>query len=242
MNPTRVDVLGLPVDALDVEGLLARVAELVTARRAARVAYLNAHVLDVALRHDEVAAFLKRADVVYCDGEGIRVAAGLLGHSLPTRMTGADWIHDLAARAAHEGWRIAWIGGRPGVCARACEVLRAAHPSLDLLPEHGFHDDEEALLARVAEWSPDIVLLGMGTPTQERFVLRNAARLQAPVTWVVGAVADVVSGDVPRGPRWLYTRQEWLARLLVDPRRLWRRYLIGNARVAVKVLRARGRR
>jgi len=249
----RIDVLGVPVDVLTRDALLARVGEWLSATppvRARVVAYLNVHVLDTALRVPSLARFLREeADLVYCDGDGIRHAARLLaaagagGGALPERMTGADWIDSLAARAAREGWRLAWIGGyaggaEGGTAGRAARALRRAHPGLQLHAEHGFHVDEDALLERVRAFAPDLVLVGMGTPAQEGFVERNAATLGARVVWTVGALAELVAGDVPRGPRWLHRRQEWLARLLVNPRRTWRRYTLGNARVAGRIARA----
>ncbi|MFH1467347.1 MAG: WecB/TagA/CpsF family glycosyltransferase [Pseudomonadota bacterium] len=195
---------------------------------------MNVHVLDRCAHHPDLVAFLRGIELCYCDGKGVILAARILGERLPERMTGADWIWDLAARA--EGrWRIAWIGGEEGVTAAAAAVLRQRHPGLEIVPFHGYHPKEgpgnDALIAAINAAGADLVLVGMGTPAQERWVAANRGRLQAPVVWCLGATADFISGRVSRGPRWLYDRQEWLARLLVDPRRLWRRYLLGNARV-----------
>lgn len=224
----QVDVLGVGVDSLDRAGLLDAVARLVEARGRAVVAYANVHVLNVAARDERLRAFLNAADLCYCDGEGVRLGARVLGERLPERMTGADWIWDFAARA--EGrWRVAWIGGEPGVTEAAAAKLRERHPGLEVLAEHGFHEAWAPVVARVNAWRPDIVLVGMGTPTQERWAEDWRPRLDAPVLWVLGATADFVSGKVDRGPAWLHTRQEWLARLVTEPRRLWRRYLVGNA-------------
>lgn len=237
--PERLDLLGVPVDVLTRAALLDRVGALVDAGRPATVGYVNVHVLDQCARHPDLAAFLRGLDLCYCDGKGVVLAARVLGGHLPERMTGADWIWDLAARA--EGrWRLAWVGGEPGVTEAAARALRARHPGLSIEAHHGYHPKEgpgnEALIAALNAAGADIVLVGMGTPTQERWVAANRAALLAPVVWCLGATADFVSGRVSRGPRWLYQRQEWLARLLVDPRRLWRRYLLGNARVMGRAL------
>ncbi len=233
-RPARVRLLGLPLDVLDRVGLIDAVAALSSdpPPGGATVAYLNIHVANEAARHPALQRFLQGAELCYCDGEGVRLGARLLGHRLPARMTGADWIHDLAARAAADGWRIAWIGGAPGVTAAAAATLQRQNPGLSVHTEHGFHDKDgpanDALIDRVNAADPRIVLVGMGTPLQEQWVAQNRARLRAPVVWVLGATADFLSGAVPRGPAFLYNRQEWLARLLTDPRRLWRRYLVGN--------------
>jgi N-acetylglucosaminyldiphosphoundecaprenol N-acetyl-beta-D-mannosaminyltransferase len=239
-----VTIQGIDVAPLTVAGLLDRIAALIHSNRRATVAYVNVHVLNEAARHPDLTAFLAGADVCYADGNGVVLAARLLGQALPGRMTGADWIHDLAARAATDGWRLGWIGGAPGVTQAAAGVLEAAHPGVQFVwLEHGFHEKSgpanDAVLQSLAEARPDVLLVGMGTPTQERWVAENRDRMECPVVWCVGATADFVSGTVNRGPRVLYENQEWLARLLVDPKRLWRRFLVGNPRFFARVLRTR---
>lgn len=241
-RPGRVEVLGVGVDPVDRAGLLDAVGRLVAARGRATVAYVNVHVLDVAHRDDGLRRFLQAADLVYCDGGGVVLGARILGKDLPERMTGADWIWDLAARAEAAGWRIYWMGGEPGVAAEAARRLRERHPALAIAAEHGFHADAGPVVAAMNAFAPDIVLVGMGTPLQERWVTTNRAAIDAPVVWVTGATADFVSGHVSRGPRWLHDHQEWLARLIVDPKRLWRRYLVGNTVFLARVLAARAGR
>jgi N-acetylglucosaminyldiphosphoundecaprenol N-acetyl-beta-D-mannosaminyltransferase len=236
----RVDVLGVGVDPVDKAALFDAVGALIVRARAATVAYANVHVINVASTDAELRAFLRSADLVYCDGAGVRLGARLLGTELPPRMTGADWIWDLAERAAHDGWRIFWLGGEPGVTERAADRLRQRHPALVMSSEHGFHEDTAPVLAAIRAFRPHILLVGMGTPLQERWVARHRAALpEVPVVWVLGATADFVSGKVSRGPRVLYDNAEWLSRLLVEPRRLWRRYLLGNTAFLLRVARAR---
>lgn len=226
------------MDVLDRPGLLGEVERRIATAQPTTVAYLNVHVVNTAARDEALTAFLRSVDLCYADGAGIVLGARILGHRLPERMTGADWIWDLAS-AAEGRWRIAWIGGEPGVAEQAAEELRRAHPGLKLFAEHGFHDDSRALCARVNAFRPDIVLVGMGTPVQERWVQTWRGHLDAPVVWCLGATADFVSGKVDRGPAWLHDNQEWLARLLTEPGRLWKRYLLGNPLFLARVLRQR---
>ncbi len=235
----KIDVLGVGVDDVDRAGLMAAVARLLERGERSTIAYANVHVLHVAYSDLELRAFLHGADVVYCDGQGVVLGARLLGRHLPERMTGADWIKDLAAVAEDRRWRIYWMGGKPGVTVRAAHVLRRDHPDLHIDADHGFHTDNDALIARINAARPHILLVGMGTPLQERWVAAHRARIDAPIVWVTGATADFVSGEVSRGPAFLHSRQEWLARLLVDPRRLAGRYLVGNALFLARITRAK---
>jgi len=239
----RIEMLGLPVDVLDQLGLIKAVASLIDDREKHTVTYLNVHVANLAGKDPQLRAFLKSADICYCDGEGIRIGAKLLGEELPERMTGADWIWSLAARAEGE-WKIAWIGGEPGVTHEAAEVLKQKHPKLEIFCEHGFYRNDRfgEVVEKLNAEKPDIVLVGMGSPLQEQWVQKWREQLDAPVVWCLGATADFVSGKVSRGPRFLYERQEWLARLWVDPKRLWSRYLVGNTRFLAQIVREKRRR
>ncbi len=220
--------------------MLDAVEDFVDRRERATVAYLNVHVANLAAENDELAEFLSAADLCYADGAGIVLGARLLGEHLPERMTGADWIWDLAARC--EGRRrLAWIGGEEGVAERALAVLRDRHPDLEAWCTHGFHAEDAvpAVLTECNAFGPDIVLVGMGSPTQELWAKRWRGLIEAPVVWCTGATADFLSGGTARGPEWLHQRQEWLARLVTEPRRLWRRYLLGNPLFLSRVIRQR---
>jgi N-acetylglucosaminyldiphosphoundecaprenol N-acetyl-beta-D-mannosaminyltransferase len=244
-----VDVLGVRVDPITWPELRELVARNIQARVRTTVMYANAHVVNTAQRVPELADALRCADVVYCDGEGVRVAARLLGASLPARLTGADFIDDLARRAAELCLRVFWLGGRAGAAESALAALAARHPGLRVAgARHGYfakHGPEtDAVIECIEASHADLVLVGMGTPTQELWVARQRARIAAPVVWCVGATADFVVGAQPRGPAVLTQHGfEWLARFASDPRRLFGRYVVGNPLFLARVLASRlGRR
>lgn len=226
----RIEVLGLPVDALTIKQLIDRIATLLKEGGQHNVGYLNVHVANKARKHGTLNQFINEASIIYCDGSGIKLGAKILGKELPERMTGADWIWDLADRAESDGWRIYWIGGEDGVTRLASEVLSKTRPKLQIGSDHGFHqgDSLSSAIERLNAFKPDIVLVGMGSPVQEEWVNKWRPEIEAPIVWCLGATADFISGKTSRGPEWLYTRAEWLARLVTEPRRLARRYLLGN--------------
>ena len=217
--------------------LLERVDQLVADGGRHTIAYANANVLNAAYGDAELRAFLNAADVCYCDGNGVRFAARVLGNVPPERTTGADWIRDFATHA--EGrWRLFWIGGEPGVAAEAARRMRTQHPQLEIETEHGFHDDD--VVPRMNAFRPDVVLVGMGTPVQERWAASQRDRIEAPVVWCVGGLQDYVAGRAGRpGPRWLLDHHEWISRLATDPRRFWKRYLVGNPLFVGRVIAER---
>jgi N-acetylglucosaminyldiphosphoundecaprenol N-acetyl-beta-D-mannosaminyltransferase len=244
----RVGVLGVGVDRITVEGLHAEVARLVR-RRGGIVLNVNAHCLNLCHEDEGLRRFFAAADVVFCDGAGVRLAARMLGGRLPERITYADWLPRLAALAEERGFSLFFLGARPGVAREAARRLQASHPGLKIAGvRHGFFDhrarspQNEVVIAEVNAARPDILLVGLGMPLQERWLMENRHDLDVGVALTGGAVFDYASGRLRRGPRLLTENGlEWLTRLIVEPRRLWRRYLLGNPLFLARVLAQRWR-
>jgi N-acetylglucosaminyldiphosphoundecaprenol N-acetyl-beta-D-mannosaminyltransferase len=233
--PQRSRIFDIPVDLGQPAELIRRITGWVgSGRPARRVMYLNAHVLNQSRANPALREALEQADLVYCDGYGVRLAAKALDAEIPHRMTGADWIYGLAALCELGGQSVYLLGAEPGVTAEAARRLDRWYPRLRIAgTHHGYFDIGSAHDDRVVEdinaRKPDIVLVGMGTPKQELWVAHNAAHLETDVVWTVGALFDYVSGRVPRAPRWLADNGlEWIFRLAIEPQRMWRRYLLGN--------------
>lgn len=206
--------------------------------------YVNAHVVNQSFAQPELLAALRRADLIYCDGYGVRLAARALGLPVPYRMTGADWIWQLAALCAAGGQRLYLLGSDPPLARQAAARLASEFPDLPVVgAHHGYFEvgsaHNERVLEDIRDAQSDIVLVGMGTPKQELWVDRYADELGGAVVWSVGALFDYVSGHVPRAPHTLADNGlEWIFRLAVEPRRMWRRYLIGNPVFLGRVLGA----
>lgn len=239
-RPRRaITLLGVAIGAVRLSDVLERVSTAIARDGRLRVMYVNIHCMNVAARDPGYRRILNGADLVYCDGVGVRLGAWLAGRPLPARMTGADWIHDLARLAVRDGRSIFLLGGAPGVGERAATVLRVRHPGLTIVGALSGYEAGADAVAAIAAARPDILLVGMGTPTQERWIERHAPDLEVPVIWAVGALFDFVSGRLRRGPRLLTEHGcEWLCRLAVEPRKLWRRYLVGNPLFFLRVVRA----
>lgn len=179
---------------------------------------------------------MNQSEIDFCDGSGVILAARLLGFRIPERITYADWMWRLADYASQNQFSLFFVGGKAGVADKAAEVLRSRFPDLRIVgTQQGyFHKaagdpENESVLEQINLTKPNIVVVGFGMPLQEKWLAENWARIDANIALTGGAVFDYVSGDLHRAPAWM-TRYglEWLGRLIIEPRRLWRRYLIGN--------------
>lgn len=243
---SQARIFDIPVELDPPRDLLARITGWVREDRPSggprQVMYVNAHVLNQSREDPRLRDALEAADLIYCDGYGVRLAARALDAPVPHRMTGADWVWDLAALCEAQDASIYLLGSEPMVARRAADRLRRRFPRLRVAgSHHGYFDLGSPHADRVVEdvnaRRPDIVLVGMGSPKQELWVRGTAARLDAGVVWTVGALFDYVSGRVPRAPAWLADNGlEWIFRLAVEPQRMWRRYLVGNPQFLTRVL------
>lgn len=234
-EPRSIRVMGERVTPVTADAWL----QLVTAAVEAGVRRLflsqNLHGVHVIKRDERMRALHGAAHVVRIDGMPIVWVARAAGHPVrrDQRAGFMDLMHPLMARAAERGWRVYVLAGRPGVAARAAELLRERHAGLLIGTDDGYFDitpggeEVAARLARLRAFAPQLVLVGLGMPRQEHFLQLHADALPATALLTCGAAFDYVAGAVPMCPRWLSAwGLEWAYRLAAEPRRLARRYLV----------------
>jgi len=188
------------------------------------------------------------AELVVADGASLLFASRLLGEKLSERVSGVDLLEQLCAKAAELGLRVFLLGGRAGSAERAAKKLRRQFRRLSVAgtccPPLGFERDEQELQTigdAIAAARPDLVFVALGAPKQEAWMHQHGRRLGVPVLIGVGGSFEIVGGLLPRAPRFLQRLGwEWFYRLLLEPRRLWRRYLIGNGSFLWIILRQAG--
>jgi N-acetylglucosaminyldiphosphoundecaprenol N-acetyl-beta-D-mannosaminyltransferase len=242
------ELFDIPIDLAHPAELLRTITTWAAEGQNRKVMYVNAHVVNQSRVTPGLADALRHADLVYCDGYGVRLAARVMNRPMPHRMTGADWIWGLARMCELAGHPLYLLGSEPPLAREAAARLQRYYPDLDVTgTHHGFFDldspHNERVIEHVIEHRPRIVLVGMGTPKQELWVERYADRLDGAVVWTVGSLFDYVSGHMPRAPRWLADNGlEWIFRLAIEPQRMWRRYLLGNPMFLHRVLSEAKRR
>lgn len=228
-------VLGLPIDNLTLDEALDRCEEFIAVGRATgrthQVATINTHFVVNALHDPELQRILQEADMTTADGMPLVWASRLLGAPLPGRVTGADMVPALAARAARRGYSIYFLGAREGVAARAAAILQLRYPGLEVAGVHSpplttLLEMDRTIVERVRNARPDILLVAFGNPKQEKWIRMHAPELGVPLCIGVGATLDFIVGVTKRAPLWMQrTGLEWAYRVMQEPRRLFKRYL-----------------
>ncbi len=245
-NNTWVDVLGTPISPLKSHEINDLILEIVQANQRKLILNANAHSLNLAYTIPWLQRFLNRDDViVHCDGFGVSLAARWLSGQKLYRVTYAEYIWELARFAAKNRLRMFFLGAQPGVAEQAALALVTQYPHLQIVGcQHGYfqkdrqHSENQEVLNLIQSTAPDILLVGFGMPLQEHWLMENWEQLNVPVALAVGAAFDYTAGKLRRAPHWLTDNGlEWLGRLFIEPKRLWRRYLLGNPLFAYRVLK-----
>lgn len=243
----RVDMFGIPLARLDMEGALARVAQFVEERSPHMIVTSDTPILVRAHDDPEFQEIVRGADIVTADGRGVVWMARALGLPVRERVSGVDLVERICEWAAPRGHSVYLLGAQPGVAEEAARVLQERHPGLCVAgTHHGYFtpEQEPEVVRRIAAARPDILFVAFGAPRQERWIRRHQAEIQAPVAIGVGGTFDVLAGRVKRAPAWVQRAGlEWLYRALREPRRLPRLWALPRLvwMTLLEALRRRGR-
>ena len=231
--PARIRLLGAEMDVTTAAGVFDFTAARLAEGTGGLVANHNLHSLHLLRRKPELAAFFEQADIIEIDSTPLIAWGRLMGHRLSSenRCTYLDWREAFWTRARSEGWRVFHLGCAPEVGMKGAAAIRKRFPGAQIAERHGFFDmagdENEAVLAQIAAYDPDVLFVGMGMPRQEQWILANRHRLGRAVIYPIGAAFDYEAGVVPTPPRWAgRLGLEWLFRFAVEPRRLFERYFI----------------
>jgi N-acetylglucosaminyldiphosphoundecaprenol N-acetyl-beta-D-mannosaminyltransferase len=226
-------LLGLRLNAITEPELYEIMAEIVEADQKCVIAHHNLHSVYLYHRDAKMRAFYERADYVIVDGVPLIYLGKLFGYPLRLEHRSAcfEYVYALMARATLQGWRVFYLGSKPGVPELGAEILRKKTPGLQIAIAHGYFsmdtEENQKVLGAINAFQPNILMVGMGMPRQEHWILDNVENVRANVLISVGGCMSQVTGALPTPPRWMGPLLfQGLYRLLSDPRRTWRRYLL----------------
>jgi N-acetylglucosaminyldiphosphoundecaprenol N-acetyl-beta-D-mannosaminyltransferase len=231
----RVRVLGGAMDLVRPEEVFHFVAGKVAARQSAIVANHNLHSLYLIRQDAKIAEFYRKSDLIEVDSVPLIFWARIVGRASRRfhRCTYLDWRDAFWRRAIAENWKVFFVGGAPGVGDKAAARIQSDWPGAQIQTHHGYFDvasdsaGNQAVVEAINAYRPDVLLVGMGMPRQEIWVLENQAKLGPCVAFTVGGAFDYEAGVQRPSPRWMgQVGMEWLFRLMVDPRRLFTRYCV----------------
>ena len=196
------------------------------------ICFVNANNFNLALERKEYLRALRKADLVLPDGIGVKLALQSVGGRLRKNLNGTDLFPHLAELFLRNGMPLFLLGATDAILAKAEENIIRKYPGLRVAGKRSGYfkpEDEEALCQQINNSGAYAVILGMGTPRQELWVDRNLHRLKVPILFSMGGLLDFLGEKNKRAPLWMrQTGLEWVYRLLQEPGRMWKRYIIGN--------------
>jgi N-acetylglucosaminyldiphosphoundecaprenol N-acetyl-beta-D-mannosaminyltransferase len=225
-NEQRVEILGLGIDQVDMEGALNRIEEFIAEGAPRIVVTADASGLVAAQSDQQWRSIIENADLVTPDSVGVIWASERTGNVLKSRVSGVDLVAELCRLSAEKGYRIYFLGAAPGVAEKAASALRLKFPGVNIVgARDGYFSEaeERSVVTAIREAKPDVLFVAMGIPIQEKFIVRHMYEIGAPVSMGVGGSFDVLSGNVRRAPVFIQrARLEWVWRLLMNPKK-WRK-------------------
>ncbi|MEM6401425.1 MAG: WecB/TagA/CpsF family glycosyltransferase [Cyanobacteria bacterium P01_D01_bin.116] len=244
----RINICGVKIDNYSFDDVVKRITDhATTGIFPSYVVTPNAqHVLSLQ-RDADFRRIYEKAFLAVPDGVSLLWSAKFLQTPLNGRVNGTDLFEKLSAVAEHKGLKIFLLGGRPGAAEAAKRTLLSRHPNLQIVgtycPPYGFESQPEELASinsKIKTTAPDILFVGLGAPKQEKWIYENYEELGVPVSLGIGVSFELVADMVQRAPLWMQKwGLEWLFRLIVEPKRLWKRYVMGNPRFMWLVIKQR---
>jgi N-acetylglucosaminyldiphosphoundecaprenol N-acetyl-beta-D-mannosaminyltransferase len=242
-TPEQFFLLGSRVDNLTMQDTLDRLIAWAAQGQSRQISFVNAHCLNVAYYDSAYLKILNESDLVLADGSGVRMGAEANGIKVKDNVNGTDMFPLLCQRLQKEPLGLFILGAAPGVAEDVAKWAETNYPGIRIAGiNDGFFNaqQEEAVLAKIRDSKATIVLVAMGVPRQELWIDSVLTKIPGTVCLGVGGLLDFYSGRVSRAPRWLRAiGQEWVWRLLQEPSRMWKRYLVGNLLFLWRVRRHR---
>lgn len=243
-GPIRAEVYGVPLDLLDMEGTVSACERLVLSGEPSQHVVLNAS--KVVLMHDDprLREIVAGCALVSADGQAVVWAGRLAGYAVPERVAGIDLMGRLLATAERRSWPVFFLGATTEVLSRFVVEACRRHPGLNVAgTRDGYFTDEAEVARLVRDSGARLLFVGMPSPRKEYFLAEWIESMGPIFAMGVGGSFDVWAGVTRRAPRWMRRLGlEWFYRFVQEPRRMWRRYLIGNLRfigISAKMLRTR---
>ena len=229
---SQVSLFGLPISNIDQDQVIKWIDERICENKKAIVNFVNAHCCNMASRNTAYKRALLRSDLLLPDGSGIAIAMKFRNERLVQNLNGTDLLPLILRYLGENKLSVYLLGGKPNVATEAGETFKALAPGLQIAGcRHGFFSAEEhdEIVEEINASGAQVLLVGLGVPNQELWLERSRERLTTTLSFGVGGLFDYYANRIPRAPRLMRkTGVEWIWRLMMEPKRMWRRYILGN--------------
>ena len=240
----RINFMSIKIDNIIKKEALSKIKELIENRSNGYVVTVNVDHIVRLHKDEEFRKTYSEAEMILTDGKPLMWFARLYGTPIKEKISGSDLFFDICALAAFNHYSMFLLGAMPGVADRAAKIIREKY-GVEVVgtysPPFGFEkdrDENSKIVTMIKESRPDILVLGLGTPKQEKNIYKMKDDFQVPISFCMGACIDFMAGNIKRAPRWMSANGfEWLYRLYKEPRRLFKRYLIDDMQIIPLVIK-----
>ncbi len=232
----KINICGVQIDSINFPEAIKAIEELAIRKSQSLIVTPNIDHIVRFQKDKEFKKIYEAASLVLPDGMPVLWAAKFLGILLKEKISGSDLFLKLCEGATGKGSKLFFLGGKEGAAAKAAEVLKAKYPAIQIVgiycPPFGFENENKEnnkIVEMIKNSRPDILFVGVGSPKQEKWIYNHKDEYQVPVSIGIGATFDFVSGMIKRAPVWMQEAGfEWFWRFMMEPKRLWKRYLIDD--------------
>lgn len=244
---SRIKFLNIEVDNLTMDETINKINELILMKKNSYVVTPNVDHI-VKLEHDkEFKEVYDNADLILTDGKPLIWISKMSQNQIKEKVSGSDLFPKVCALAQKKRYKIFLLGAKEGVANKAAENLKKKYSNLNVVgtysPSYGFEkkeDEVEKIISIINKAKPDILAVGLGAPKQEKFIYKYKDRLNVPISLAIGATIDFEAGNVKRAPKIMQNiGLEWFYRLVKDPKRLAKRYLIDDMKIIKIIIKYR---
>ena len=241
--PRRVKIMDVSIDPFTMAETVAKTEGFICGKKFAHLIGVNADKILQIKEDPAIKTIVERCEIVNADGASMLIAANKLNIELPERVAGIDLMLELCSVAADKGYSVYLLGAKWEVVKETAKVLKERYPGINICGVHDgyFSENQDAeIIEEVKSSSPQIVFVGITSPRKELLIEKFRNHGVTAVFVGVGGSFDVISGNIPRAPKWMQeVKLEWLFRLLQEPKRLLKRYFVGNIKFLLLLNRAK---
>lgn len=236
---SRIKFMSIEIDNITMDEAINAMDELVRAKNNSYVVTPNVDHLVRLEKDEEFHKCYEDAALSIADGKPLIWISKLYNNPIKEKISGSDVFPRLCELAQKKGYKMFFLGAAEGVAAKAADNLRQKYPGINIVgtysPEYGFEKDESKvrqIVEIVKETSPDILIVALGAPKQEKFMYKYRDELNVPLSLGLGASIDFEAGNVKRAPKWMSNAGlEWLYRIFQEPKRMAKRYLVDDMKI-----------